>query len=1430
MRGLLVSLIFGLLVISSFGEYFLSFPSLDPRYVFMGTYDLSNFGISAMISQPVGGIALSGFFSSPIDFNYDSMNFSASLGFQLFRSQSSTFLGYLDFAKFKDFAFGLSGLFTSPISGTNFYGGALYSFSNIPYFIINAGIGGKFSIFDVNIGGILLSDFQTFLSMSPTISVDTIIGPLLLRLGYYYQPSTVAVGNTEKNVVSLGIGIAPTSHIRYSVAVPRDEYFEDETVSLIVKRNTQVSLNTFGQVIVSIVDDKGSEVIRKEYSVDQENINIAENLKPGSYKVVLRKKGNFELLTEQASKQSFFVKGIPNARINLPNVITRKQKYEVNVSISSVDSYPSDISVKLDGREINFQSKFVPNQNFKFDLIVEELGQHRIEVYADNKKIGQHNFEVRNQINAQWINQPEKILTLQELALNPPKFKFSEIFDNKQEPYADQEVKFVIKKEGKNEVTEVTTFTDRDGIASVPVTWENGIYLIEVKPVKQEYTRITFSGRDDFVIRIEPTPKEMVLQTNESDGVYIDDQSKVILISKDKRNFELNIDIQDENGDSVRSGFLKVTMFKLTNDGKLKDISQDFNLIDRINLSTQQNESKSIRIPVSISPRAETGEYYLFFEIYNDMSKEAQSRWVEVYKVILYKDAILTVENLTIPGIVRKDVVIEGEPNKLKLVFMWKDGEPVRNSKVVLSYANRTLEGYTNSEGEMVILAPEPISDVFEFEYAISYNNFELTSGNKKLKVEKVERSVLIPSQLTLDLAGLGKNQGEAKLLMNKVYDFTLKDDKNVDIFKGRTSGYNIRKILNEVYLPTDPIRRSVVINLLGDQKSLLKINYSVYGIISGMKGKEYFLGTFTSGTNAQIPISTKISDGKEVFFDEFIVIPSGNYFAYKLTSLSNPSVNIELRPAKSFNLKVVVEDDEGTTFENPARYSIYYREKSAEFYVGSIMPGINATINVPIGLEMKEFINLLRIYREGYQIDFDVDDVIFDQKNNSITLLVRIVNQQELVNDFNLELTIDRNRVETPYEVIAHSENTFYGIPLYSKTIYERGRGKNYFGPTKNFNFIVYLPELGLNTYIEGVEVSPTRTKFPIEIANLANITLCHFNFQEIKYQGVKAVVKVDGKEVWKDTVDKNATFPVADGIHTIEVILDRYLLPIKIVKDFKKNTLGTDFKVTLVKSIPNVPPYLHKDVLYYPKEDSTSKLYRLADGTYQVPVEIMTRVKYLRFEKRGILFTLDNSYGFEKDMSTENRYRLRYGGKEKQLQIPEKGFIAIEFYPLDDNRVVLGFKPALTNVAENISLIFKSSQDYSTVGVSVFTDSLSESSAIRFTIPNLGLAQQAGANIRLKIYGYDKQRKFILPLDISKLERSQIIEADIVQVDGVIYTFSLGADPKLGNRTQRVYLKQPGEYYVEYVGTTLETLVIYLPDDLSRYEKGVDSYIIGY
>lgn len=1414
-------------VFSAVSFSFTSVPSLDTKYVLAGTYDFSNYGLFALVSHSFGTTNLNLSLNTPIDFNYDSMVFSASLGFQLFRNQTSTFLTYLEFAKLKSYAFGLSGLFSNPVNGISYYGGVLYNFSDISHFVFNTGLIRKLSVFDINLGVILASDFQTELVMSPMISIDTIIGNVMFRLGYSYLPASNILGSREKHLVLGGIGLAPVTNLRYSLSISKSEYFEDEIVDIVLKRSTNVPVSTFGQITLAVVDKDGKEIFTKDYNIEQEFIRLSSKFKPDLYRIIVKKRGNFEITLEGNTKNSFVVKSVPTARIEFPSIVTRKQKYEVGVFVSSSDSYPSDISVRLDGREIRTQKSFVPNRKLTFELSIEELGKHILEVYANDRKIAQHNFEVRNVINAEWINQPRKVLTLQELALNPPKFRFVEILGNTQEPYSNQEVRFLIKKEGKSETLEIPAFTDRNGVATIPVSWENGIYLIEVKPARQEYTKITFSGRDDFLIRVEPIPKEMVLKAEEAEGVYIDEQRKVILISKDKRVFDLTVDIQDEIGDSVRSGFLKVTMFKVSTDGKLKDVSQDFNLTDRINLSMRQEDF--VRIPVNISPRAETGEYYLFFEIYNAAAKEAQSRWVEVYKVLLYKEAILLAENLTIPGIVRKDTVFKGEPNKLKLVFMWKDGEPVKNLKVSLNYGNRFLEGYTNSEGEIVVLTPEPISDVFEFDFSISYDNFELASGTKKMKVETVERVISIPGQINFELTGRGRQSKEVRLVMSNLYEFVLRDENNNEILKGRASGYNLRKIFEEVYIPADSIKRSVVINLLDEQKNVLKINYSVYGIIAGMKGKEYFLGTFISGMSAQIPVSTRTSDGKEQFFDEFIIVPAGNYFVYRLSSLSSSTISLELRPARPVKTRLLVEDDEGTAFENPARYSIYYKERGTEYYVGSIMPGLDVTINIPMGLEVKDFINLLRVYRNGYQIDFDLSDVTFVAKENLLLLPVMITNQTELITDYMLEVTMNNSKIRTPYEIIAYSENTFYGIPLYSKTVYEKGRGKNFFGPTKNFGFIVYLPELGLNTYLEGIEISPTRTKLQIELEKLANITLCHFSFEKIQYQGVKAIIKVDGKEVWKETINKNATFPVSDGIHTIEVILDKYSAPIKIVKDFKKDTLGSEFKVELVKDVPNVPPYLHKDVLYYPKEDSVIKLYRTSETTFQLPIEIMSKVKYLKVEAPGTIFTLDNSYGFEKDQSFENRYKLIQGGREKQLRVSERNLYAIEFYAVDDDRIVLGFKPILSDVAENVSLIFKSFQDYATVGVNRYTEKLSDSLPVRFSIPESALVQLTAMDVKVKIHGYDKERKFILPLDISKLDRTQIVQADLVQVDGVVYTFSIIADPKIGNRTQRVILKEPGEYFVEYVGTNLKPLVIYLPDDLNKYQRGVDSVVVG-
>ncbi|MCX7761435.1 MAG: hypothetical protein N2252_01210 [Candidatus Kryptonium sp.] len=1405
-----------------------SFPSLDSKYVFGGISDLtfSDLAFSLNISHSLGNTNLSGNFKIPFNFNFDLASFTTSLGFQLIRSESFLFLGYLNFGKFKDYALGISGLFSNPTDGIDFYSGAFYTFGNVPILILDAGLRFKIAAADVTLGGAFWTDFKSFLLTKPVGSIDIVIGSFLLHLGYQYQPLFPFLGLDEKHTLSVGIGFAPKPEIRYSVTALKRDYFEDEKVNINVKRLSSVPMNVFGKIGILISDQTGKEVLKKEYNISQENISLSESLKSGTYKITLYKVGNFELVTENKAQTSFIVKGIPKAKVDLPSVVNRKKKYEISFSISSVDSYPSNISVKLDEREISSQSGFIPNRVFKLNLSFEELGKHQIEVFADGKKIGQHLFEVRNEINAEWINRPQKLLTLQEITVNPPLFKFSELIGDLQEPYANQEVKFLIRKEGEKGETELFTFTDKNGMASIPFAWESGVYLIEVQPSKPEYSKITFSGQKDYIIRIEPNPKEMVLQTEDTDGIYIDTLSKTILLSKDRRNFRLSISLQDELGDPIESGFLKVSMLKVGTDNKLKDVSQDFNLTDKINIADNQDEF--IDLFVNVSPKVETGEYYLFFEIFNDSSKEAQSRWVDVYKVILYKDALVVAENITVPGIVKKDVVIEGEPNKLKLIFMWKDGEPIRNAKVSLRYLDKNLEGYTNNEGEMIILTPEPQGYVFELNFSILYNNFDLISGTKKIRIEQMERIVQIPSGISISIGNLGIYKDKVNLLMNRLYDFSIKNIDDAEIIGGRTTGYNIVKMLNEVLIPIEPSRKAIIVNLMDEQKNLLKIKYSVYGIFSNEKGKEYFLGTFTSGTSIQLPISTKIQNNHK-YFDEFVIIPDGEYFAYRFTSANVTTINAELRTAKRLSLEVKVEDDEGRVYENPARYSIYYKERGVEYYVGAIMSGLSANISIPSGFEIKDIIDLLRVYREGYQINFDVEDVVISKTDALVTLPVRIVNQQDLVSDFSLELTIGKNKVDTPYEIIAHSPSTFYGIPLYSKTVYEKGRGKNYYGPGKNFNLTIHLSELGLNTYIEGVEISSLKSKLPIEIAEFADLTLCQINFEEIQYPGAKATIKVDGRPLWRDVINKNAIFPVPDGVHTIEIILDKYALPIKIVKDFKKSTLGEKFMVTLTREVPNIPPYMLKDVLYYPKEDSSYKLYKMSDETYRLPVEIIRKVKYLKVEKSGTLFALDNSYGFEKVAGVENRYKLIYGGKEKQLKLPEKSFVAIEFHPLDDDRIVIGFKPTYSDIAENVPLIFKSFQDYASVGVLEFTERLTNSPALRFIIPNVNVGRLSTSGLKVKIHGYDKERKFILPIDISQLDGNQIVFSDIVQVDNVRYSLSLLADPSLANRTQRVYLKQPGEYYVEYVGSNLEPLYIKLPDDLNRYQRGIDSYLIG-
>lgn len=82
-------------------------------------------------------------------------------------------------------------------------------------------------------------------------------------------------------------------------------------------------------------------------------------------------------------------------------------------------------------------------------------------------------------------------------------------------------------------------------------------------------------------------------------------------------------------------------------------------------------------------------------------------------------------------------------------------------------------------------------------------------------------------------------------------------------------------------------------------------------------------LDTFKDA-DINLPISTKDENSKERLFDEFIIIPDGEYFVYRFNSVSITTINAELRPAKRLKVKINVEDDEGRNFENPARYSIY--------------------------------------------------------------------------------------------------------------------------------------------------------------------------------------------------------------------------------------------------------------------------------------------------------------------------------------------------------------------------------------------------------------------------------------------------------------------------------------------------------------------------
>lgn len=1414
--------LFFVLVHSILLAYMASPPSVYPKFVLATSYDFFDFSASSSFSIVLDSLNISFDGTLPFTFNLADLRFKASIGYALLKTDSSLLFTFLSGSLTDDLKVGWDVLFAPVEENWLVFAGFSYALAEDPYFLLESGCAFKVSDLPVNLGVLLKTDFQTKVTVGMYFGIEYKIGDFLMRASCLFDaphPFT----EKSRNLISLGLGFQIRNALAYDISVAKSSYFEDETVSITARRVSGNISTAIGGVTLKVLNALGQEVISKSFTVEQSELVIREKLARGKYTVSVHSSGNFEV---RAPAKSFVVKSIPNVAVEIPSALKRAFEYKFSANISSRDNEPVDISVRVGGSEVLRRGNVTPNRTIEIPLKLEKLGPQKVEIFVDDRLVVRKDVVVQTEVNAEWLNPPNRVLTLRDMTLSPPKFKFTEIFDRTQVPFANQEIVFVVQKEGSERKQEVLAVTDREGIASVPFSWETGVFSIDVKPVSQEFARITFSGRKDFMFRIEPTPYEMILSTNESKGIFVDPSQRLILMSFDKRSYNLNFDLQDELGERIRRGAVRLSIWKREEGMKLRDASADFGFPGVIDLTRYTRDA--IEIPIEISSRVETGEYYFFFELYVQTGQRPQSIWVDMYKVIVYKEAIVTVNNLTIPGIVQRDVIFRGEPNRLKFDFMWKDGEPVRNAKVVLRFGEKQFESFTNDRGGLVVVTPDSTLSTLDVEYAIFYGDLEIISGLKKLRVQNVERKISIPNDLNLRIKGGPGPSREISLLMGNEYEFTL-DDGRTQIVSGRVKGYELTKILNEVYLVRNPLLRTATINFFDDQKRTINIAYSVYGVLPGGKGQEFFLGTFRSGDGVQIPIGFKNDSGEEIFFAEFFIVPAGDYFPIRLPSIPSGAANYDLKPARKFIVDLNIIDDEGTRFVNPARYSLYLRERGVEYFLGNTFSGLGATILLPSSYDLRDAVNLLKIYRKGLQLEYTSKDVQVDERTSRIGFDLKILNQTAVAHDFNLEVLVDRQKVETSYTISAQAIDTFYGIPMYSKTVYERGRGKNFYGPGNNFELHIHLPDLGITTFIEDMELSPGKTKLPLEVSELTNVTLCHVNFEDIQYYGVRATVKVNGREIWKDVINRNATFPLPDGLHIVEISIDKYASPIKIIKFFDRNQIERVFDLKLTATTPNAPIYSISNILRYPNENSTYKLYSINSATgqvYQVPVDLLYKAKYLKIEVRGTLFVLDNAFGFEVVPESENRYRIKYGASRKYLKF-ERGLVSIEFHPVDDDRVVLGFKPSGSSFAENVRLAFRGFQEYMVVTNKVPEVTLTDTPPIRLRAP-AGAMRQAG-ELKFKILGYTRDETHILPLDISQLDERHIVSSDVVSIDGLIYVLSLRADPVLGDRTQRVILKQPGKYFVEFVGVTYPPVLVNFPESLNTFEKGADgSYLI--
>jgi hypothetical protein len=1019
----------------------------------------------------------------------------------------------------------------------------------------------------------------------------------------------------------------------------------------------------------------------------------------------------------------------------------------------------------------------------------------------------------RNKVYVNWINQPLSVVTTRDLIKKPLGVKMNIKDGNVELPYTGASVKFVVKT--SDEEKELKVFTDNNGIAYVPIAWKPKTYLITAVIENDTFNEFIFSERKPNYFAVVNMPREVILELDSDDSSlgFLRSDQRTIYLSRERKDYTLSMSVIDDEGKFVSNLFAFIRVEKVKDDEgvvRFVDVSRNFGLEDYIQLDGNRKD-----LNIRINPRTDTGEYYLFFDVYKDPQKK-ELLWTDMYRIVVFGDTYSEMKNLTVPGEKLANVFYTNVPNILELQFMWSDGEPVRNCYVLLEINDVTLESFTDDYGIIKVITPSlSVRDFVEISYRIFDGDVQLAQDKVVATVKNLTRAIDIPEDAIVYMnSSLLKKGLKTELSLPQIFEIEYGGYKR----KYNINGYQLERIFKELYIPEKTAqKRELRINLWDENKTMLQQKYEVYGVLKGEKGKEYFLGTFDNGKEILLPIGV-YRDGKILYFSEFYIL-TPNYMPAKFTSASADVINLELKPANEYTYSILLKDEDGRIYENPARYSLYIKQAGQDYYVGSIYSGVEAKVSLPKNIEPEKITNFLKIYRNGKEIQPEIEVQKMDVYKYGI--IVDVANQEYLNSDFNLLLTIQGKPTKLDYSISVSAIENFYGYPVKSRVIYSKGRGKNYNGPGY-YDLTVYLPNLKVVFNKSSVNISEYNQNVVHELTDQEAITVVKVDTKNIDYKQARLFVKVNGQEVWKNFANFEPIFVTRRGINIFEFSVEKITDTVKIIKYI--DSLERILEIKYLPEDYQGEGYFSSDIRY-PLEVSVERVYKLLDNSYGIKYEPRHKYKYMKVLAPGYLFVLDKRYGFELANPTTNEYILAYGGSIKSIKL-DNGIFSLRFYGTDEDKVVIGYKPVDSAVAEKIDILSSSVYDYSILLNKNFDWHTTGTYVIRIEVPK---EKVMSGDAQMKIFGYDVTQQYIVPINISNVEEKFIEATDVVKVDGNVYSVTVTADPKLAEYSVPLIVDGPAIYYIEYKDLPYPVKMVDIPNNLENFKIAIDgSYII--